>query len=231
MMAVMAIREFAPDVFQLSLDPIDGVNAFLVGDTLIDAGSRHDARKIFKALAGRKVALHALTHVHADHQGSSKAVVDEFRVPFAVPLGETEQAESGEMSSLMPKTRRAALVTRLFAGPGADVDRALSEGDEIGGGFTALALPGHTPGQLGYWRERDRVLIAGDAFRNLSYATGRSWPAVPPEFFTVDSVAARRSVERIAELRPSVLAMGHGRPIMGQGAILRAVDLALARPI
>ena len=230
MMAVMAIRELAPDVFQIALDPIDGVNAYLVGETLVDAGSRHDARRIFKALDGRKVGLHALTHVHGDHQGSSKAVINEFRVPFAVPLGETEQAESGDMTSLMPATKRAALVTRLFAGPGVAVDRALSEGDEIGVGFTAVALPGHTLGQLGYWRERDRLLIAGDAFRNLSYATGQGRPAVPPEFFTVDPAEARRSVERILELRPALLAMGHGRPIRGKGSVARAVEQALGRP-
>lgn len=231
MMIVMAIRELAPDVFQVSLDPIDGVNAYLVGDTLVDAGSRHDARKVLKALAGRTVSLHALTHVHGDHQGSSKAVVDEYRIPFAVPLGETEQAESGDMTSLMPKTKRATLVTKLMAGPGVQVDRALSEGDEIGGGFTAVALPGHTPGQLGYWRERDRVLIAGDAFRNLSYATGQRRPAVPPAFFTVDPEQARQSVERIAELRPSILAMGHGRPIRREDNVLRAVEAALARSV
>lgn len=229
-MTVMATRELAPGVLQIPLDPIDGVNAYLLGDTLVDAGSRHDARKLLKAVAGRRVRLHALTHVHGDHQGSSKAMVETLRLPFAAPLGETGQAESGDMADLLPNTRRAALVTKLFAGPGVPVDRAVTEGDEIGGGFTAVALPGHTPGQLGYWRESDRVMVAGDAFRNLSYATGGRRAAGPPAFFTVDPAQARRSVERIAELRPSVLAVGHGKPITGEAAVARAVEQALARP-
>lgn len=228
MMLVMA-REIAPDVLQIPLDPIDGVNAYLVGDTLVDAGSRFDAGKIARAIGDRPVRLHALTHVHPDHQGSSKALVERYRVPFAVPVGEEAQAESGNFAGLTPRTRRSRFVERFLGGPGAAVDRALSEGDEVGGGFTAIALPGHTPGQLGYWRERDRVLVAGDAFRNLSYATGRGYPAAPPWFFTVDQVQARSSVEKIAELRPSILAVGHGRPLVGDAAVQHAVEAALAR--
>lgn len=228
MMVVMA-REIAPDVLQIPLDPIDGVNAYLVGDTLVDAGSRYDARKIAKAIGDRPVALHALTHVHPDHQGSSRALIERYRVPFAVPAGEEAQAESGDFTGLAPATRRSRFVERFLGGPGAPVDRTVTEGDEIGAGFTAIALPGHTPGQLGYWRERDRVLIAGDAFRNLSYTTGRGYPAAPPWFFTVDPVQARRSVEKIADLRPSALAFGHGKPLIGDAAVQRAVETALAR--
>lgn len=228
MMVVMA-RELAPDVLQIPLDPIDGVNAYLLGDTLVDAGSRYDAGKIAKAVNGRSLGLHALTHVHPDHQGSSKAVIERYRVPYAVPAGEVTQAESGDFAGLTPGTRRSRFVERFLGGPGASVDRTLAEGDEIGGGFTAIALPGHTPGQLGYWRERDRVLIAGDAFRNLSYTTGRGYPAAPPWFFTVDQVQARWSVQKIAELRPSILAIGHGRPLVGDATVQRALETALAR--
>lgn len=232
MMGVMATsHEIAPDVLQLPLDPIDGVNAYLLGDTLVDAGSRHDAGRIAKAVGDRPVALHALTHVHPDHQGSSKVLVERYRVPFAVPAGEEQQAEAGTFDGLTPGTRRSRFVERVFGGPGAAVDRTLAEGDEIGGGFTAVALPGHTPGQLGYWRERDRVLVAGDAFRNLSYSTGRGYPATPPWFFTVDVTEARRSIERIAALRPTVLAVGHGRPLTGEADIQRALETALARDV
>lgn len=228
-MIVIMARELAPDVLQISFDPIDGVNAYLLGDTLVDAGSRYDAGRIARAVGDRPVALHALTHVHPDHQGSSKAVVERYRVPYAVPVGEASQAESGDFGGLTPRTRRSRFVERFLGGPGVAVDRTLSEGDEVGGGFVAIALPGHTPGQLGYWRDRDRVLIAGDAFRNLSYSTGRSYPAAPPWFFTVDQAEARRSMQKIVELRPSILAIGHGRPIVGGSKVLRALDTALAR--
>lgn len=224
----MATRELAPGVLQIPMDPIQGTNAYLLGDVLVDAGTRHDAKRILKALAGRPVTAHALTHAHGDHQGSSHEVATALRLPFLVPAGETEAAETGELAPLMPATRRAAFVTWAFTGPGHAVERELSEGEELGG-FTVIALPGHSPGHVGYWRESDRVLIAGDAFRNISYATGRPRAAVPPAFFTFNSTQARRSVERIQELRPRVLAMGHGRPIVGELAVDAAVAVALAR--
>jgi hypothetical protein len=41
------------------------------------------------------------------------------------------------------------------------VSRTLREGDPVGG-FEVLEVPGHSPGALAFWRERDRVLVCGD---------------------------------------------------------------------
>ncbi len=44
----------------------------------------------------------------------------------------------------------------------------LRDGQEVGAGFVAVETRGHTPGHHSLWRERDRVLIAGDALFGVS---------------------------------------------------------------
>jgi len=45
--------------------------------------------------------------------------------------------------------------------PGIVPDIVLSDGDTIGG-LTVIHTPGHTPGSICLWSEKDRVLISGD---------------------------------------------------------------------
>ena len=75
------MRRIADDVWQLPLLPQDGVNVYLVGDVLVDAGSVLDGGRILRALRGRTVAGHVLTHAHPDHQGSSHRVCDRLGIP------------------------------------------------------------------------------------------------------------------------------------------------------
>jgi glyoxylase-like metal-dependent hydrolase (beta-lactamase superfamily II) len=220
------LREIAPGLHQLPLDPIQGVNCYVAGDVLIDAGGRLDAKRILKALDGRAITAHALTHVHPDHQGSSHAVCEALGIPFWVPAGEHGPAETGDCLATMPGNRIARFSNRVFAGPGHPVERDLAAGDEVGG-FIAVSLPGHSPDQLGYWRESDRVLVCGDALRNMSYATGRPGLRLPPDFFSVDMDRVRASARAVAELEPELLAFGHGRPMRGGAAIARAIGALL----
>ncbi|MBA2347927.1 MAG: MBL fold metallo-hydrolase, partial [Solirubrobacterales bacterium] len=70
------MNEIAPDVFHLPLMPRNGINAYLIGDVIVDAGLASSAKKIVKAVAGRSVRAHALTHAHVDHAGGSRRLVD-----------------------------------------------------------------------------------------------------------------------------------------------------------
>jgi glyoxylase-like metal-dependent hydrolase (beta-lactamase superfamily II) len=89
------------------------------------------------------------------------------------------------------------------------VDRVLNEGDEVAG-FRVVHAPGHTPGEIILFRDSDRVAICGDVIRHLSYATMRPMLGEPPGIFTDDPVENRRSIRKLAELRPSVILPGHG---------------------
>lgn len=221
------LRELAPGLHQLPLDPIQAVNCYLVGDVLIDAGGKLDGKKILKALTGQAVAAHALTHVHPDHQGSSHRVCEALGVPFWVAETERAQAEAGECLPLMPDNRIARFSNRFFSGPGHPVERGLHDGDTVGG-FTVVDLPGHSPGQVGYWRESDRALVCGDALRNMSFATGRPGLRLPPPFFSCDMDAVTASAQKIAGMEPALLAFGHGRPLVGADRVAAALAGLLA---
>jgi glyoxylase-like metal-dependent hydrolase (beta-lactamase superfamily II) len=85
-----------------------------------------------------------------------------------------------------------------------------------------LHTPGHSAGHVSLFRERDRLLIAGDAVVTtkqesaLAVATQRRELHGPPAYFTQDWDAARESVGHIASLDPEVLASGHGEPLAGE---------------
>jgi glyoxylase-like metal-dependent hydrolase (beta-lactamase superfamily II) len=89
-------------------------------------------------------------------------------------------------------------------------------------GWRWLHTPGHTPGHISLFRDDDHALIAGDAFVTLRaeslLANLTLEPELhgPPMYFTPDWIAARKSVALLAELRPEVVATGHGVPLYGQ---------------
>lgn len=95
--------------------------------------------------------------------------------------------------------------------------RELVEGDVVGG-FEVLEVPGHTPGSLAFWRSSDRVLVVGDAAWNL--LPGRASPV--PAGFGSDHAATRRSLDRLVELEPHVVAFGHGTPLRSPAEVERA---------
>jgi hydroxyacylglutathione hydrolase len=103
----------------------------------------------------------------------------------------------------------AKLSARLFEGPPHRVDRVLEEGDEVAG-FRVIHAPGHSPGEVIFFRESDRVAICGDVIRSLSYATGRFKLSEPPGFFSADPLENRRSIRKLAELNPALILPGHG---------------------
>jgi glyoxylase-like metal-dependent hydrolase (beta-lactamase superfamily II) len=92
------------------------------------------------------------------------------------------------------------------------VARALREGDEVAG-FTVLDVPGHSAGHVAYWRESDRVLIAGDVITNINTLTGLPGLNEPQKIFTPDPARNRESIRRLAGLEPALVCFGHGAPL------------------
>jgi hydroxyacylglutathione hydrolase len=210
------MERIADDVHRLSVTPRDGINVYLVGDVLIDAGVKQSAGKILKALAGRTVAAHALTHAHVDHAGASKKVVSELGIPMWAPAGDAEAVQSGKP----PATN--AILQRLGGFPALPVDRRLGEGDEIGAGFVVLDTPGHSPGHVSYWRESDRILVCGDVFFGMNVITTMGGPRQPIKAFTIDPERNRESERRLAALEPAVTLFGHGKPCR-DASVLKSV--------
>ena len=217
------MKELAPDVWQLR-GPIAVANVYLIGDVLIDSGAPWDAGDLLRQLNGRELKAHALTHGHFDHIGSSRRICTQLGLPFWVGEGDVAMAEDpATFSELLTgfRTPVTDALLRLAAGGGHRVDRVLREGDQLAG-FEVLEVPGHSPGHLAFWRESDRVLVAGDVLWNIDVPGG--WPGLTRPLFLVnsDNDALRRSAKRIAELQPSLALFGHGPPVRDPAALQRA---------
>jgi hydroxyacylglutathione hydrolase len=218
------VKRLADGLHQLAGFPPNAINVYLVGDVLVDAASRHAARRILRQLRGRRVAAHALTHAHPDHQGSSDRVCRELGIPYWCGEGDVPAAESGDIVRYQPDRAINRVMHRLMSGPGRPVDRPLREGDEVAG-FTVLEVPGHSLGHVAYWRESDRALVLGDVMNNMHLVTGVPGLHEPPEAFTPDPARNRASARRLAALEPALICFGHGPPLRDTG---RFVDFVSA---
>lgn len=190
----------------------DSINAYLVGDVLVDARTKWAARTLLRSLRGHEVRAHALTHVHPDHQGASAAVCRALGIPYWVPAPEIETAESGAVYASMPRSAVGWLQQRLWVGPGHPVDRGLRGGDEVAG-FEVVETPGHSDGHVSFWRESDGTLVLGDVLVNMDLLTTRPGLHEPPGVFTSDRKRNRASARRVAALEPDTVLFGHGPPL------------------
>jgi glyoxylase-like metal-dependent hydrolase (beta-lactamase superfamily II) len=206
------MHQLAPGLRALPGFPPHAFNVHLAGSVVVDAATRHAAGRILRGLraAGAEVSAHAVTHGHSDHQGSSAALVAALGVPFWAPAAEAAALRAGDTSALSTDNAVTRWQRRHWAGPAVDVARGLREGDALDAGFVALETPGHSPGHLSYWREDDRVLIAGDVLFGRHPITGRPGLHEPPERFTLDVARNRVSIRRVAALRPDLMVFGHG---------------------
>jgi hydroxyacylglutathione hydrolase len=217
------MEEIADNVFKLAGRPAHAFNSYLVGDVLVDARTRHAARRILREIDGRPLSAHVITHAHADHQGSSAAICAARGVPFWCGERDVAVAESGRTTQASTDHVITRWQERNWAGPGHPVDRALREGDSVGE-FEVLEVPGHAPGHIALWRERDRTLITGDVLFNRHPLTGRAHLSEPPLIFTRDPQANRASIRRIAALRPRLACFGHGPVLRDPGLIADLAD-------
>lgn len=218
------MRKLAENLYRLRGVLPYVVNVYLIGDVLVDAGTRFDRWRILHQLRGRKVQAHALTHAHPDHQGSSHAVCDALGIPLW--CGEAD-AEAVETAGLMMARLPGHWVSRTFGplvgGPPHPVARRLREGDEVGG-FTVLETPGHCAGHLSFWRGSDRVLVLGDILSNINFKTGRPGLREPPEFFSPNPAQNRESARKVAALNPALICFGHGPPLRNAQEFVRFVQ-------
>jgi hydroxyacylglutathione hydrolase len=222
-----ALKKLADDLYMLDGFPPYAINIYLMGDVLVDAGSRHAAKRILRQLRGRTVAKHALTHAHGDHQGSSHEVCETLRIPLWCGEKDADAVEDGRIRERMPAHPLNNLIGRAFPGPPHPVERRLAEGDDIAG-FTVLDVPGHSAGHVAYWREADRTLICGDVFTNMDTITGLPGLHEPKAFFTPDPPRNRASMRKLAALEPELVCFGHGRPLRDPGKLRRFTDRVAA---
>jgi glyoxylase-like metal-dependent hydrolase (beta-lactamase superfamily II) len=215
------MRRVAEGVWQLAGVPRDVVNIYLAGDVLIDTGTRWAYPRIVRQLGLRRLALVALTHAHPDHQGSARLVCRHRGVPLACHEADVAAVE-GHRPMIAHPSPLLHRLSRLFGGPPCTVGRVLRDGDRVGD-FRVIHAPGHTPGHVFYFRESDRVCLAGDVLANMNVFTGRPGLREPPRAFSHDPARNRRSMQALVALRPSVVCLGHGPPLYELAALERYV--------
>ena len=198
------MQQLADDVWHLSGFPPNGVNVYVIGDVLVDAGTRIDKGRILKQVAGRGISAHVLTHAHPDHYGSSHAVCDRLDIPLWCGADDADAVEHGTMVWKGGRT--------IPGPPAHPVARRLREGDEVAG-FTVLKTPGHSPGHVSYWRESDRTLLCGDVMWGWQPFLLRGAIREPAGIVTPDPARNRESARRIAALEPALVCFGHGPPL------------------
>jgi hydroxyacylglutathione hydrolase len=208
------IWQVTDGVWQLNAFLPHVINLFVVrtreGDFLIDAGTRQAVGTVLHDLRRMNVVGVALTHVHPDHQGTAKAVCERFRVPLL--CGEADADVMEGKRRMGPSTALVRLFDRLWSGPPHPVSVRLKGGERLGGEWEVIRAPGHTMGQVLYYRRSDGVVIGGDVVRNASLRRGFGRLAETPHVFSEDPWLNREAMRTLVALKPRLLCLGHGPP-------------------
>lgn len=219
------------------------VNVFIIesqeqpGWILVDTGLKSSCAKIKNMIAevmepGAVPNAIILTHGHFDHRGALQQLAKEWRIPVYCHHMEVPYL-TGKASYPPPDPTvgGGAMASMAFVYPSGpiDVQESLYELPDDGTvpnlpDWKWLHTPGHTPGHISLFRERDGVLIAGDAVVTtkqesvFSVMAQKKVLSGPPKYFTPDWGSAARTVRELAALEPNVIASGHGPSMYGDEA-------------
>jgi len=217
------------------------VNIIMIGDpskgqwVLVDAGMPKSGSEILSVAEkrfgkGSKPSAILLTHGHFDHVGSIVDLIHHWNVPVyahtmefpyltgVLPYPEPDTTVEGgllaKISSLYPH-EPIDIKEVLLPLPGDHAVPGLAE-------WQWIHTPGHSPGHISLFRERDRTLIAGDAFVTVradsfyKVLVQKKEINGPPRYLTTDWTAARESVKLLEALRPALAITGHGPYMEGE---------------
>jgi hydroxyacylglutathione hydrolase len=190
------------------------------GVTLFDAGIRQMTNAVASAAAPLGgINRIVLGHADVDHRGVAAGV----GAPVLCHPDDRAAAEEGEPQRDYHRTELLRIPSRWVyprlleywnSGP-VEIAGTVDEGDDVSG-FRVVHLPGHAPGLIALFRERDRLALTTDCFYVVDVDTSRPQaPAPAPDAFNQSTEQARASIRKLAALDPAVCWPGHLGPLTG----------------
>ena len=195
------------DIVLIQLSDIDS-NIYIIGDVAIDSGTGFNFTRLMTALSMLKrdlgdIKLVINTHEHFDHIGGNGYFTNAriWAHEDAVPVMEDADTEISRADffggSLHPMT----------------VEKKLKDGETVKIGkreFRVIHTPGHTPGSMCLYCEKEKLLISGDTV----FADGVGITDIPGG----DPEALGQSLEKLSELAVEKILPGHGNPVEKGGS-------------
>ncbi|MCJ8009861.1 MBL fold metallo-hydrolase [Lederbergia wuyishanensis] len=231
-------QEIEKDIYGFT---IQVVNIYFVGDPqknedwfLIDTGMPKSSNIIIEEAEKRygpntRPKAIILTHGHFDHVGACIDLVEHWKVPVYAHELELPFL-SGEQSYPEPDTTveggLVAKISSIFPNEPINLGKhvySLPKDGTVPGlsDWRWIHTPGHSPGHISLFREKDRTLIAGDAFitvrQDSLYKVLMQKEEIngPPRYLTTDWNQAWESVKILENIKPTVALTGHGSPVSG----------------
>lgn len=163
--------------------------------TLFDAGFEDSTDVLFEDIdaTGLTPERVIVTHEDPDHTGGLAAAVDRYDAESWVPVGDAD-----------------AIASRW----GVDADHKYGDGDRIGP-WTAVHVPGHTPGCSALIDEDAGIAVTGDVvFGSDVRGLPTGYLIAPPEYYSDDIAAAERNLENLLGHRFDVALVSHGTAVV-----------------
>jgi len=203
------------------------------GDELIEVAEQRFGKN-------RPPAAILLTHGHFDHVGSIVALLKKWDVPVYAHELEFPYLTNKQAYPEPDSTVEGGLLAKMagiYPHEPIDITASLKPLPADGTvpelpAWRWIHAPGHSPGQVVFFRADDKTLLSADAFitvrQDSFYKVLIQKKDVngPPRYFTTDWKAAKETVQKLRDLQPALVVSGHGQAMKGGPLRLGLKNLA-----